>query len=329
MDNYSVFGLTALQTEILYELERRLVQNDISVSEKNADKKKMWLSEWNESIERYFNETLNIKNIKVFNKCSDAELLKYIKSDSDNTVWKYMVLFECVLFHAYYPFKKEDLKKWKGLKMSSKPRLELLEVLAKEYLQVDVKYIDTFKKAYVKSIRRMSNFWLKVAGVAGVVIVLVLIAILTGQYEILAWFAKEGTSGAALTSSGLAALGGGSIAAGGGGVALGTAVYVGGGVLLGTAVGVPSGLLIATATNSKLFLSQAAKMEVVLKEIVLAIQKDTAYFQKVMLSLYEQAATLTAEVQKLKLEEENNKKKIKELKRSISYLEKVIGSIQK
>ena len=70
-------------------------------------------------------------------------------------------------------------------------------------------------------------------------------------------------------------------------------------------------------------------MEVVLKEIVLAIQKDTEYFQKVMLGLYEQSAVLTAELQKLKLEEKNNKEKIAELKKSIKYLESVIGAVQK
>lgn len=330
METFSIFGLNAQQTEILYELERRLVQNDIRFSEKKSDQKTNWLTEWNQSIELYFNETLNIKEIRIFNKCSDEDLCSHIKNDSGNNVWKYMVLLECVLFQGYFPFKKEDIKRFKGLKMAKKPKREMLERIAKEFLFVDPKYITTFERAYDKSIKRMSNFWIKVSGVAAVVTLLVLIAILTQQYEILlAFFAKEGTFGASVISSGLAALGGGAIAAGGYGVAAGTVVYVGGGILLGTAVGVPSGLLVATATNSKLFLSQAAKMEVVLKEIVLAIQKDTAYFQKIMLNLYEQTANLTTELQQLKMKEEDNKRKIKELKKSLQYLESVIGSVQK
>ena len=329
MGTFSVFGLTAVQTEILYELERRIIENDIRIDEKKADKKALWLSEWVQSMDIYFRETLHINETQLFNKCTDKELHGFIQTDNQNNVWKYMILLECVLFPGYYPFKKEDVKRFKGLKLAKKARHDMLEQIADLFLEVDKKYIDIFEKAYEKSIKRMSNYWLKVGGVTLGVMALVLIAILTFQYEILGLVAAEGTSGAALITSGLAALGGGAIAAGGGGVAAGTAVFVGGGVLLGTAVGVPSGFVVATATNSRLFLSQAAKMEVVLTEIVLAIQKDTEYFQKVMLGLYEQSAVLTAELQKLKLEEKNNKEKIAELKKSIKYLESVIGAVQK
>lgn len=329
MEKYSVFGLSAMQTEILYELERRLVQNDIKLSEKKVNEKLDWLLDWDKSISLYMKETLKINDIQIFNNCNDHVLIECINLDSQNNVWKYMVLLECVLFSAYYPFRKEDSKKFKGLRMSKKPKRNMLETIAKDYLGVDAKYIDIFEKAFEKSIKRMSNYWIKVGGISAGIVVLALIAIFTFQYEILGLVAAEGTSGAALITSGLAALGGGAVAAGGGGVAAGTAVFVGGGVLLGSAVGVPCGFIVATATNSKLFLSQAAKMEVVLKEIILAIQKDTDYFQKVLLNLQSQTASLTAELQKLKMDEDKNKKKIAELKKSIKYLESVIGAVQK
>ncbi len=329
METYSVFGLTALQTEILYELERRIIRNDIRSDEKNSVRKSEWLSQWTESIEAYFKDTLKIRKTKLFDKCTEKELIGYINSDSENNVWKYMVLLECVLFPAYFPMSEEDGKKYKGLKLSKQSKREMLGIIAFRFLGVDAKYIDIFEKAYGKSVKRMSNYWLKVGGIAAGVMALALIAIFTFQYEILGLFAAEGTSGAALISSGLAALGGGAVAAGGGGMAAGTAVFVGGGVLLGAAAGIPSGLVVATATNSKLFLSQAAKMEVVLKEIVLAIQKDTACFQKILLNLSNEFAELTVEVQRLKSEDEKNKKKIAELQKSIGYLESVIGSARK
>ena len=328
MEAYSVFGLTAIQTEILFELERRLVLNDVKSDDKKSEKKSKWLSDWNLSINSYLKNTLNNSDIQIFNKCNDKELLERIKVDSENNVWKYMVFLECVLFSAYFPF-KEDAKQFKGLKMSKKPKHEMLEKIAKDFLGVDAKYISLFEKAFEKSIKRMSNYWIKVGGASLVIVALTLIAIFTFQYEILGLFAAEGTSGAALITSGLAALGGGAVAAGGGGVAVGTPVFVGGGILLGSAVGVPSGFIVATATNSKLFLSQAARMEVVLKEIVLAIQKDTAYFQKILFNLQSQTASLTAELQRLKIDEEDNKKKISELEKSIKYLESVINAVQK
>lgn len=330
METYSVFGLSAMQTEILYELERKLVLNDVNSSEKKTDLKNEWLSEWCQAIDTYLGENLHIDNTHIFNKCNEDVLKECINNaDSQNNVWKYMVLLECVLFSSYYPFKKEDTKKYKGLSMAKTPKRSMLEKIANEYLNVDAKYIDLFNKSFEKSIKRMSNYWLKVGGVSLGIIAVALIAIFTFQYEILGLVAAEGTSGAALITSGLAALGGGAVAAGGGGVAAGTAVFVGGGVLLGTAVGVPSGLFVATATNSKLMLSQAAKMEVVLKEIVLAIQKDTAYFQKILLNLQTQTSALSAELQKMKMDEQNNKKKISELQKSIKYLESVIVAVQK
>lgn len=330
MEAYSVFGLTATQTEILFELERRLILNDLSSDENKKERKTNWLTEWNDSISSYLKDTLSIPCAYIFNRCTEDELVKYINGErSDNTVWKYMILLECVLFGGYYPFKKEDVKRFKGLRMAKKPKREMLERIAKDFLHVDAKYIGIFQKAFEKSIKRMSNYWLKVGGVSLIVALIILFVIITQQYEILVLFAKEGATGAAAISSGLAALGGGAIAAGGGGVAAGTAVFVGGGILLGAAVGVPSGFIVATATNSKLFLSQAAKMEVVLKEIVLAIQKDTEYFQKVLANLSEQVLTLSAEIQRLKKEEENNKKKIAELKKSLKYLQSVIGAVSK
>lgn len=331
MDTYSVFGLSAMQTEILYELERKLIVNDIKLSEKRATIKDEWLSEWTNSIDVYLKDTLHVENRGIFNTCTTDDILKECinNAESQNNVWKYMVLLECVLFAGYYPFKKEDIKKFKGLSLSKKTKRAMLETIATDFLEVDTKYIALFQKSFEKSVKRMSNYWLKVGGISLATVAVVLIAIITFQPEILVIFAAPGTTGAAAITSGLAALGGGAIAAGGGGIAAGTAVFVGGGILLGTAVGVPSGLFIASATNSKLMLSQAAKMEVVLKEIVLAIQKDTVYFQKILLNLQEQTSILTAELQKMKMDEQNNKKKISELQKSIKYLESVVLAVQK
>ena len=117
---------------------------------------------------------------------------------------------------------------------------------------------------------------------AGIGIIVLLIAIVTFQYEIIAFFAANGLSGAAAISAGLAALGGGAVA------------------------------------------SEAAKLQVVLKEIVLAIQKDTSYFQQILLNINQQVSQLKSEVIKLKTANEKNKKKIKNLEESIKILEKLV-----
>ena len=58
-----------------------------------------------------------------------------------------MILLECVLFPGYYPFKKEDVKRFKGLKLAKKARHDMLEQIADLFLEVDKKYIDIFEKA--------------------------------------------------------------------------------------------------------------------------------------------------------------------------------------
>lgn len=123
-------------------------------------------------------------------------------------------------------------------------------------------------------------------------------------------FAANGLSGAAAISAGLAALGGGAVAAGGFGMAGGIAVLVGGGSLLGATAGTAVGASIASL-GSNAVLSEAAKLQVVLKEIVLAIQKDTSYFQQILLNINQQVSQLKSEVIKLKTANEKNKKKIK------------------
>ena len=87
------------------------------------------------------------------------------------------------------------------------------------------------------------------------------------------------------------------------------------------------GILLASK-NSNVLLSDAAKLEVVLKEIVIGVQKDTTSFQKILNQLAAQKEELRKKVEELQTQSDQNKKEIKELKKSLSYLEKVIKDMQ-
>ena len=76
-------------------------------------------------------------------------------------------------------------------------------------------------------------------------------------------------------------------------------------------------------------MSEAAKMEVVLKEIVMAIQKDTVTFQNIITQLLTEKESLKIELEQLKNQQEENAKKIKELEKSIKYLEKLLDQLYK
>ena len=311
-NKFSVFGLTAEQSEILFALQRKLTFNDVHEEGKKKPilgsnkrgQKQLWLNTWDKSIDDY--------------------LKSFGGNPSQNKVWKYMVFLECVLYSPYYPLSdnKEAYKPFKGLAIDKKVRQETLNEIA-DILCIDKKYIKVFENSHKSAVKKLSGYWTKVAMGAGMGIIVLLIAIVTFQYEIIAFFAANGLSGAAAISAGLAALGGGAVAAGGFGMAGGIAVLVGGGSLLGATAGTAVGASIASL-GSNAVLSEAAKLQVVLKEIVLAIQKDTSYFQQILLNINQQVSQLKSEVIKLKTANEKNKKKIKNLEESIKILEKLV-----
>ena len=91
-------------------------------------------------------------------------------------------------------------------------------------------------------------------------------------------FVTEGLAGAAAIASGLAALGGGSLAAGGLGMGAGIAVIVGGGTVLGGSIGAGTASILAISPDFAI--SQAAKLEVVMREILLVSKKDIRIAQE-------------------------------------------------
>lgn len=343
-DLLSNFGLTVEQTQILFSLQHQLVREDVNFTkvqngllinmQKRASVKKEWLDAWKLAIEKYL--TALAKDGKSWRILPSSELAEAIKKEdekSNNTVWKYLILLECCIFNAYYPLGgtkeelKESVKRYSDLKFEdTNKKSSLIEIC--DMLSIDSKYIDIFIKRYKSALSNLTGRWKKIliGGIVGVI--LVLIAIISFQYELLGLFALEGLSGAALISSGLAALGGGAVAAGGFGVAGGIAVLVGGGGLLGLSVGGGVGLSIASS-SSDIVMSEAAKMEVVLKEIVMAIQKDTVTFQNIITQLLTEKESLKIELEQLKNQQEENAKKIKELEKSIKYLEKLLDQLYK
>lgn len=335
INNYSVFGLTAEQSEVLFALQRKLTSNDIAIegnkepffgSNKKTEKL-LWLYKWDNSIKDYLCSYGGQSSQTQLSYDALSEKIKRLDVSAQNRVWKYMVLLECVLYNPYYPLSdnEEEYKKFKGLSIDKDGKQETLEKIA-DLLQIDAKYIKTFESSYSSAMKKLTGYMTKVVLGAGIGIVVALLAILTFQYEIIAFFAAEGLSGAAAVSAGLAALGGGAVAAGGFGMAGGIAVLVGGGSLLGASAGSAVGVSVASL-GSDAVMSEAAKLQVVLKEIVLAIQKDTKYFQQILLNLNREIAKLKEEIIKLKTESSDNKKQIKNLEESIKILEKLVNNV--
>lgn len=272
-------------------------------------------------------------------KADNKKLLSEIlKDDSTGAIraWRYLILLECTLFTPYYTFDSKDIDNdgFINSAINHSSKLSLNEeaqnnslVIIAELLNIDIKYIDIFKKRYQESLRSLSGFWTKVMLAGGTGMLVAVAIVLFFINPIAAAFAAPGLSGAAAFSAGMAALGGGAIAAGGFGIAGGVAVLVGGAMILGGSTGLGIGAL--ASVTPKIVLTELAKIEVVLKEIIIGTQQDFKIVHDVIHKLYENLAEMKREIEVLKLENEKNKDKIKNLKEAIKYLTNAIGEFQK
>lgn len=289
-------------------------------------KKNQWFDIWTRSIGDYLRGLNNGVGVPLLLTTSELQqAINNIDSKTDNSIWKYLVLFECSIFHPYYPINKDDAEKkiYEKCKFYKNDSINVLSVISK-MLGIENGYVSKFRNDYEVSYRRLSGFWTKVAASAGIGMAVVFGFIIIFQPYMI--FAAPGLTGAAAFSSALAAMGGGAIAAGGLGMAGGMAVLIGGGALLGIGAGGGAGAY-AAKMSADMTLLESAKIEVVLKDIVLAVQKDTKQFQRILIDVTKQQQQLREQVINLQVEGEKNKEQIKELEKKIGLLEKlVVGS---
>lgn len=315
-----LFGLTLEQTIIMQSMQYRLISADIASTEDEAKKakKRRWRHKWEKSVGNFLKHYQDKKAATEGNLIKNQkELLDLIKSNMKTTEVKtpyYLILLELTLFGAYYPL-NEDQKPEGCLKF--KADKDLLVKYAKA-MKLDPEMIDKFRSGYKTSIRGITKYWEKILIGGGIGAIVIAVTAGFAAPAIGAIVAAEGLAGAAATAAGLATLGGGAIAAGGLGMAGGIAVIIGGGAILGGIMGTATGRLLVE--NPGFVMSQAAKMEVVMKEIVLLGQKDIRLAQELLKGQRQAISDLEQEVLKLKENREKNKVRIEKIEKSIKYL---------
>lgn len=335
-DLISKFGLNINQTKILFSIQKLIVEKDISISKNKNNKKcvdkEMWLREWSQSILDYLcgmdlSQTRNFYNRYEVKQSINNEMIK----SPHNKTWYYIVILEATLFAPYTPLEKDKDNDKKYNKLKFNKQTEYIKEFVAEHSIINVSCVERFEGVYSKTLSKLkgikSKILISVVSVLAIVgLVAALASVFVGSIAV-AIFGSQfvGLSGAALTSACLAAAGGGAIAAGGAGMAGGVAVIVGGGALLGLAGGgvAVGGINMLVAATPDFTLTQAAKLEVVLKEIILNSQKDIRLAQSVLSNYKEQINKLNLYIKDLELKIEKDKKMIKNLKKSLEYMEKV------
>jgi hypothetical protein len=330
----SKFGLNIEQTQILYSLQYQIILNDILV-EKNLETKeikKKWACEWKKYIECDLEKLAgNIEDIRNYELYSDLtqlkeDIQKSQKTLNGNNTPLYLILLEVVLFRPFFPLSKEKNKK---IKWNEKEVLNLCEKFA-GFLGIDRSYVEKFRKAYTKAINSISGKYknILIGALIGTITFAVAAGFLAGAIALA--IVDVGTlTGAAAVSYALAVLGGGAIAAGGFGIAGGIAVVVGGGAILGVGLGSGAGLAVKLLSSPDFALSQAAKLEVVMKEIILGAQRDVRFAQEIFKQHKKAIESLENELFNLKMASGENKQRIKDAEKSIKYLKKEFERMQK
>lgn len=328
MQNTEIFGLTAQQNTLLFSFQYLITVEDIK-NEKDTDRKKLkkdWLSSWEREMNTFLEKVSKEDSTKIITSEHDLNIFSNnVQKELKNLKTPlYLILLECVIFVPYYKLETVPnylTEKYSKLKLhSDTPKSSLPKITNK--LNISKVYIDTFQDAYKSAQRNLTGFWKKIF--LGGLIGTALMALTAGFAApfIATAFAGAGLSGAAAISAGLAALGGGAIAVGGLGMAGGIAVIVGGGALLGVTTGSTVGVMMAASPNFTLL--QAAKLQVVMKEIILGAQKDVRFAQEIINQQRQSIQNAEKELDKLKMKVNADKKRMDNLEKSIMYLKKAL-----
>lgn len=334
-EKLSCLTLNAKQMKILYSLEynKASYDRDNTSDEIDKDKKTEWIKKWSREILKGIGKS-GAKGYFLDEEESFKALeSERIKSSEEN--WYYIIMMELHLFEPFFPFDEKDKNEWKGIKYKSK-YIDVIckkqDIVGKEFFkEIDstfsaaVSYLDNRK---IKGIIRMATIMGATIAVASVASVFApaIIGAITGS----AGSASAAIGSTAFVGAKMAVIGGGITIAHGAGISGGVILITGGGALLGAAssFGLTTSLSSSIlALSPKMVLYEAAKLLTSINCIILKNKNA----QKNVFDLYDEITKIIDLEKKQKGAVENNKdykedkeKKevVKNLKKSIDYLEK-------
>lgn len=321
------FAIDTSQTEILYNLEALVVENDIAktrriIGQDDAVRlKREWLDTWKDVMARNFSGFMQ-EDVRL-TWYTEPELYARIRALEPKNTWYKLVLFEALLFEPYYALgaarndKGEFVpdRKYDPLRapLSGLDNTERTEFLEKRFVQLggDTDLLQRLAKTHGSMKSRVGLDMKGVAvGVGGTLAAAAVAALSAGAFAgpiaVALVGSNFGLSGAALVSASLAYLGGGAIAAGGAGMAGGAMAIVGGGTALALSSGaVVNGTLTGISVVGKdAVIKESAKLLTSTKVILLESNKDFDEVKSVADEYYAKCAEDAACFAKLDIESE-------------------------
>jgi len=320
----SIFGLTKVETRVLFSLEDWLTRIDIDSTEddSDADRKTKWLQKWEENLFRKSFFGL----IGESPPQSEKDIIKRIQTIKDPRK-RLLIVSESLVFTPYFNIQHRDSAHLQQTVNEANRKVWRTNVFkfAKK-VDLDKSILEQWESRYEDSLRAIggrSDVWKKATVVALATVTVAVTGGLAAPVIGGAIGAAMGLSGAAATSAGLAFLGGGAIATGGAGMAGGTLAIIGGGAILGGAGGL-------TATRHfflqhKVVLTQLAKLDASL----LTLYEDHSELPSLLNTVIEQQLSvlrdLNKEIETPNLENDDKKR----LEKTASYYKESIKRLNK
>ena len=327
-----MFGLTCEQSKLMFSVQKMITEYDIQLtkSEKQKELKKEWLSNWEKGITDYLKSIgSQCRNGYLIDTADINDTFKEELKKSNNRTWYYILTLEVIEFAPYTPLGNENDKQYKKCKFAENSCYEYVKTFLGNQGVISTSKIDRLDKVYSKCLNSISGMRRKIltrifAVVAIAALAAAAAAVFAGPIAVALFGGSfEGLAGAALTNACLALAGGGAIAFGGGGIAGGVAIVAGGGALLGLASGGAAVGISSMVLNSPEYtLTQAARLETILKEVILNAQQDVVSAQKIISQYQEQIRILNDKLVQMEMENEKNKKELKNIQISLNYLKK-------
>ncbi len=330
-------SLNEEQTRFLYSLQLIKIEYDIKTAK--SDKEKMskvaWKNEWVNSILRGLGKENRAQNYFIKDAQSLFDQMREAYDKSMQKTWYYLVAFEAALFVPYFPLDadKKSNKLWKGLSLNKD---YMKEEFHHHQMVVNKAMLDKMVKTYNKCVNKLTGKTIKMVTT---IVVTSAVTVATGGLAsvfapsiavMLAGGSVAHLSGAALVNASLAFVGGGSLVAGGLGMAGGTAIITGGGAILGMvgtgATAVSAMVLLSTEGYT---LRECAKLISFSDAVLIDEFEMKSTVEMIQQTVQKRIGEFGSQLAILKATPKSEKKAIRSIETSMSYLEKCNKELHK
>lgn len=330
-DLISMFGLNEEQFIIKASIEKLLIDKDIQTGNKKAAKQ-MWLKEWEEPYLKYISTITNNENIVFLDENGIVEAIRDMQSHGMNMTWYYLLMFEMTHFWPYSPIGANSKNDSVYMKLKFSDQTNAIKDLVRRNNIMDVELIDQYMKSYSSSISKLNETTKKnLIAIACILAAVTLTAI--GFLTILEIMILIGIGFVvkyfySYYNRLLTIIGGSYVPLGATGKTGDPLAIIGGGAMLGLLNEGPEVdvTFAHIASSNQSALTQSAKLETVIKEILINTLNDSNNSRIVLQKFRAHLDSLTNDIANSTIDFDKYTAAMRVLQKSLKYMESIYNS---